>query len=1111
MSEGFWTGLGIFLVAVIAAALLAAAQERRRKRVALRTVSPVAAAAAETPPPADEALPALLLRLGAALEPLAEKSGHPNELTGWPEFHAVVAAFQRPDASLDLLRQYAVGANWPLACAAFTALAQHPERNRPGPDPLAPLANLRPWTIRFALDYALSLEPRPPVGAPLLRAPYWWADNLVIPGLFRDYFEARAGDAPTFGPGLDGLDAEAPEHIAGLLKKIGHPTADVLLDELQRWRAARVNRVFLTGFGRFWVADDAALLADPAAWHEPLVQAQRALRQTPPRSVVVSGEPRIGKTAFLRLLAGDLADAGWSVFEASAAEVMADQIYIGQLEGRVRQLVAELDVAKRVAWYVTDLVQLAGSGAYRGQTATILDQIIPAISAGRLVILAEASPAALARLFQSRPSLRSLFEVCRLHPMSEAEATALGQAVAGTIERGLRLQVGADTVPTALQLAQQYLGSGELPGILIELLKRAAQRALSLGETSLSADSVLATLSQLTGLPRAVLDDKERIDLGAVRQFFAERVIGQTEAVGAVVDRIAMLKAGLTDPDRPIGVFLFAGPTGTGKTELAKTLAEFLFGSPDRMARLDMSEFQNPESLSKIVGQRDGAAGDSLVERVRKQPFSVVLLDEFEKAHPNVWDLFLQIFDDGRLTDAGGNTVDFRHAFIILTSNLGATLHRGSGLGFLPDAGAYEEDQVLRTVAQTFRPEFVNRLDRIIVFRPLSRDLMRDILRKELKDVLERRGLRRRDWAVEWEASAIEFLLDRGFSPEMGARPLKRAIDQYLLAPLAATLVEHRFPVGDQFLFVRSNGKALEVEFVDPDAEVAVAGDPEPAPDGEVSLAAMIVRPAGNADERAALAAASSDIRATLEGADWAALRDGLQAEAGDPGFWSRADRHAVLARIALIDRVAQAARTADGLRARLDARAGAMAPRELVARLALQLHLVQRGIDDARLDAPIDVLLAVEPALDGAADAAALAGWCERLRAMYCGWAARRHMQIDVHAPARGRGAAILQIAGFGAFRTLDAEAGLHVLDSDGGVRMVARVKTAAGPWEEPRGDAYRALAECLAQAADSTTVVRRYRESPAPLVRDARAGWRSGRLDAVLGGDFDLIGALR
>ncbi|HEY2229104.1 MAG TPA: AAA family ATPase, partial [Xanthobacteraceae bacterium] len=423
------------------------------------------------------------------------------------------------------------------------------------------------------------------------------------------------------------------------------------------------------------------------------------------------------------------------------------------------------------------------------------------------------------------------------------------------------------------------------------------------------------------------------------------------------------------------------GPTGTGKTELAKTTAEYLFGSVERLLRLDMSEFQTADSMAKILS--DGAETDSLINRVRKQPFSVVLLDEFEKSHPRIWDLFPQVFDDGRLTDALGQVADFRHCLIILTTNLGATTHQSAGLGFAPAPDAFTSEQVLRAISQTYRPEFQNRLDRIIVFRPLTRDLMRVVLHKELSRVLERRGLKDRAWAVEWEASALEFLLERGFSPEMGARPLKRAIEQYVIAPLAATIVERRFPEGDQFVFFRSDGRAIQAEFVDPDSD---AGGPAPAPEPETAgqpptLASMILAPHGTGAEFGALAAESAAIKQMLAAPDWERRKLALAMIA--PGFWEEPERHETLSRLALMDRLAAAAATTDAPHARLakGTGSGGHFSRELIARLALLLYLVRQGLEDVREDAAIEVAVMVEPALEGgAADGKATAEWCGQL-----------------------------------------------------------------------------------------------------------------------------------
>ena len=766
-----------------------------------------------------ETLTARLHRLEAVFAPLASSYAHPRELEEQPQFVEAVGLLQGPDVPLSTVMQYVTGTNWTLACAALATLVGRPDRDDAVDDVLAHFDKLYPWPIYFALAYFAVAEPRPPVGAPVVGAKDWWCENVILPGFFRDYLaqRERLGDEPAFGSALQATYASPPGTIKAFLQKVNHPHAAALIRQLDTFQRASIDRTFLSSFGRFWAdRKELELLVEPEAWREALSAAESAALQTPTRSLLVSGDHRVGKTAFLRLLANRLEGEGWEVFEAGGADLMAGQQWFGQLEGRIQRTVEELAASKKLIWYIPDILQLARSGTHQGQAASILDQILPAVSSGRLIVWTEATAAGTARLVQFRPMLRSVLEVVRLEPQSQEETSALALAFVQRLANETDLAVSPECVPVALNSARQYLSAANFPGSVLDLIKLTANRVLKSDSREVEAREVIVTLSQLTGLPVSILDSNERVDLASIRDYFTARVIGQNEAVAAIVDRIAMLKAGLNDPGKPIGVFLFAGSTGTGKTELAKTAAEYLFGSVDRMIRLDMSEFQTPETTHKILGGEDV---DSLVNRVRKQPFSVVLLDEFEKAHAAIWDLFLQVFDDGRLTDAMGHVADFRHCMIILTTNLGATSHRTSGLGFAPTADAFSNDQIMRAIGQTFRPEFQNRLDKVIVFHPLNRDLMREILKKELGRVLERRGLKYRDWAVEWEASAQEFLLEKGFSAEMGARPLKRAIDQYLIAPLAATIVERRFPEGDQFVFVRSDGRAIQAEFVDPDGD----------------------------------------------------------------------------------------------------------------------------------------------------------------------------------------------------------------------------------------------------------------------------------------------------
>ncbi|HYE97069.1 MAG TPA: AAA family ATPase [Rubricoccaceae bacterium] len=844
--------------------------------------------------------------------------------------------------------------------------------------------------------------------------------------------------------------------------------------------------------------------------HEALaagVEAAKArLTRRSPRSVLLVGEDGVGKSTLIRELGRRLQGAGWAVFEAGAGDLLAGQSFIGMLEEQLRQLVAALS-APKVLWYVPRFEELAHAGRHQYNPVSVLDQLLPSIERGQIRVVAETSAGAYERLVAAHPRIRTTVDALEVPPLDEPATLALAERwVRHARKEGAPPLVGDADLREALALARQYLPGLALPGALFRLLRLARTEAGADNPASpqpLRLDDLLGTLSRLTGLPRTVLDDREGLDLGALTDYFRRRVLGQEEAVETLVDRVAMVKAGLTDPSRPSGVFLFVGPTGTGKTELAKALAAYLFGSAERMVRLDMSEFQTVDALDRLLGGPAGAEGSALVDHVRKHPFSVLLLDEFEKAAPPVWDLFLQVFDDGRLTDRRGSTVDFRHTIVILTSNLGASVQTTPAIGFGARPAGFEEERVARALGEVFRPEFLNRIDRVVTFRPLSRATMRELLLKELRAVLGRRGFRRRPWAVEWDESALAFLLEAGFTPDLGARPLKRAIERHLLAPLSRAIVAHAVPEGDQFLFIRAGRDELVVEFVDPDADAIPFVEEEAA---ERSLEAVALDPHGTPEEMGLLQAVFDRLESAVHAPSWEAARAEALARMAESGFWEDPGRFATLGRFEHMDRVEAALTTAASLLDRLRGGGRAGYPPELVGRLAHQLYLLREAVAAHEAAEPLDAFLLVEAA-EGE-EAARRAG------AMYLAWAAARRMRVETLEESGGEAGPyrlLLAVSGFGAYRILQRETGLHVFEQEGEsgrTRSTARVRIAPQPLSGAGSvDVLRRQAAEALGAGGRLGIVRRYREGASPLVRDGVRGWRTGRLDRVLGGDFDLV----
>ena len=371
----------------------------------------------------------------------------------------------------------------------------------------------------------------------------------------------------------------------------------------------------------------------------------------------------------------------------------------------------------------------------------------------------------------------------------------------------------------AAQRKQDYarmsdLQYGQLPELEKQLAaaQEAEQKGFRLLQDKVTDEEIAEVVSRWTGIPVSKMLEGEREKLLQMEQSLRGRVIGQEEAIKVVSDAVRRSRAGLSDPNRPSGSFLFLGPTGVGKTELCKALAEFLFDSSDAMVRIDMSEFMEKHAVSRLIGAPPGYVGYEegvyLTEAVRRRPYSVILLDEVEKAHPDVFNILLQVLDDGRLTDGQGRTVDFRNTVIVMTSNLGSSLIQELS-GDTPESYTQMKAAVMGVVQAHFRPEFINRLDDIVVFHPLDKAQIREIARIQTRYLAKR--LAERQIVLELDDSALALLGNVGFDPVYGARPLKRAIQAQLENPLAQKILAGEFGAGDT-VRVRAEGGQLHFE-----------------------------------------------------------------------------------------------------------------------------------------------------------------------------------------------------------------------------------------------------------------------------------------------------------
>jgi ATP-dependent Clp protease ATP-binding subunit ClpC len=585
------------------------------------------------------------------------------------------------------------------------------------------------------------------------------------------------------------------------------------------------------------------------------------------------GEPGVGKTAIVeglaqRIVEGNVPESllNKRVLMLDVGSLVAGTMYRGQFEERLKKVIEEIIQSGSIL-FIDEVHMLVGAGA-AGSSVDAANILKPALSRGELQVIGATTLDEYRKYIESDAALERRFQPILVGEPSIEETVEILRGIKVRYEDHHKLIITEEAIEAAANLAARYVPDRFMPDKAIDLIDEAGSRvrmykapyAANLRETFMNlkklqkakeealdtqrfddaidlryreveleakltelresggqttnqprvtADDIAEVVSMWTGVPVNRLAGEERERLLEMEKYLHQRIIGQEEPIKAISRAVRRARAGLKDPKRPIGTFVFLGPTGVGKSELAKALAEFMFGSEEALVKIDMSEFMERHNVSRLVGAPPGYVGydegGQLTEIVRRRPYCVVLLDEIEKAHPEVFNMLLQIMEDGYLTDAKGRRIDFRNTLLLMTSNIGAKLIQGSHkLGFVitrdDDIGRENEyesmkNKVMDAMKKTFRPEFINRLDGIMVFRGLTREEIAQIVEIQLKPL--RMQLAEQDMKLELTDRARYAIAEAGFDPDFGARPLRRAIQNRIQDPMSEQLLANRFVPGD--------------------------------------------------------------------------------------------------------------------------------------------------------------------------------------------------------------------------------------------------------------------------------------------------------------------------
>ena len=619
----------------------------------------------------------------------------------------------------------------------------------------------------------------------------------------------------------------------------------------------------------------------------------------------LTGEPGVGKTAIVeglaqRIIEGDVPAPllGKRVLQLDVGSLVAGTMYRGQFEERLKRVIQELKQSDAIL-FIDEVHMLVGAGS-AGSAMDAANILKPALSRGELQVVGATTIDEYRKHIESDAALERRFQPILVEEPTQEETIAILRGIRSAYEAHHRLMISDEAIDAATTLSSRYVTDRFLPDKAIDLIDEASSRvrmykspaakktkeimtdlrevkikydeavrenreeeALTLLERqeelennldhyrntwnrdtspTVSVDDIAEVVAMWTGVPVMQMAQAESERLLKMEEELRKAIIGQDEAIKAIAKAVRRGRAGLKDPRRPIGTFFFLGPTGVGKTELTKALATFMFGSEDALIQLDMSEFQERHSVSRLVGAPPGYIGydeaGQLTEAIRRRPYSIIVFDEIEKAHPDSYNMLLQIMEEGHLSDAKGRKVDFSNAIIVMTSNIGTTNIYQSALGYqlqrdkeVEERLAYQEmrRELTKALKKQFRPEFINRLDDVVIFRSLNKEDINQIVNLELAKVSDR--LKEHEISIAVTPEAVELIADLGFNPEMGARPLRRVIQQKVEDPLSDALLSGDFNAGETVV--------VDMEMLEDEAEIILRQKDESEAESEELIAAV--------------------------------------------------------------------------------------------------------------------------------------------------------------------------------------------------------------------------------------------------------------------------------